>query len=104
VFNSALGTYTRQKYQSGAWGNEGPAKTLPTNITIVNLSPDDINTYYFRTDGSSVLDGDEDPTNDLYYADPVTLRIQLQNNRNDRYEVNLFSFTGLTEIREGWSS
>jgi prepilin-type N-terminal cleavage/methylation domain-containing protein len=111
VFDSALGTYTRQKYQSGSWANDGPAKTLPTNITIVNLSPGDtINTYYFRTDGSSVLDlvnnvtGLTEPTDDVFDAAPVTLRIQLQNVRRDRYEVNLFSSTGLTEIKEGWSS
>ena len=111
VFDSALGTFTRQKYQSGAWANDGPAKTLPTNVTIVNLSPGDtINTYYFRTDGSSVLDvintetGLTDPTDEVFDAAPVTLRIQLRNARNDRYEVNLFSSTGLTEIKEGWSS
>ena len=104
VFNSTLGTYTRQKYQSGAWANDGPAKTLPATITIGNLSPTDINTRYFRTDGSSVLDIGTDPTEDQFDAAPVTLRIQLQNTRRDRYEVNLFSLTGLTEIKEGWSS
>jgi len=110
VFNSALGTYTRQKYQSGSWADDGPAKTLPTNITIVNLSPTDINTRYFRTDGSSVLDvvnnvtGFIDPTDDVFDTSPATLRIQLRNARNDHYEVNLFSLTGLTEIKEGWSS
>jgi prepilin-type N-terminal cleavage/methylation domain-containing protein len=109
-FDSALGTYTRQKYQTGSWANEGPAKTLPTNITIVNLLPTNINTYYFRKDGSSVLDytdpgtGVSNPTDDQFDTVPVTLRIQLQNTRNDRYEVNLFSYTGLTEIKEGWSS
>jgi Tfp pilus assembly protein FimT len=103
VFNSALGTYTRQKYQSGSWANEGPAKTLPANVTINSLSPDDINTRYFRTDGSSALDLDEDPTDDQFDASPVTIRIQLQNTRNDHYEVNLFSLTGLTEIKEGWT-
>jgi len=104
VFNSTLGTYTRQKYQSGSWANDGPTKTLPTNVTIGQMSPADINTRYFRTDGSSVLDSDTDPTNDQFDAVPVTLRIQLQNTRRDRYEINLFSLTGLTEIREGWSS
>lgn len=110
VFDSTLGTYVRQKYQSGAWANDGPVKTLPAKITIGNLSPDDINTYYFRTDGTSVLDlvnnqtGLTDPTDEVFDAAPVTLRIQLRNTRNDRYEVNLFSATGLTEIKEGWSS
>jgi len=110
VFDSTLGTYTRQKYQSGSWANDGPARTLPTSVTIGNLSPTDINTRYFRTDGSSVLDlvnattGLTDPTDEVLDAAPVTLRIQLQNTRNDRYEVNLFSLTGLTETKEGWSS
>jgi Tfp pilus assembly protein FimT len=110
VFDSTLGTYTRQKYQSGSWANDGPVKTLPDTITIGNLSPTDINTRYFRTDGSSVLDllnnttGLIDPTDDVFDAAPVTLRIQLRNARNNRYEVNLFSLTGLTEIKEGWSS
>jgi type II secretory pathway pseudopilin PulG len=110
VFDSTAGTYTRQKYQSGAWANDGPAKTLPATITIGHLSPTDINTRYFRTDGSSVLDlvntatGLTDPTDEVFDAAPVTLRIQLQNTRNDHYEVNLFSSTGLTEIKEGWTS
>jgi type II secretory pathway pseudopilin PulG len=110
AFDSALGTYKRQKYQSGAWADDGAARTLPANITMVNLIPDDLNTYYFRTDGSMVLDYIDpdtevsDPTDDQSYEDPETLRIQLRNARNDRYEVNLFSSTGLTEIKEGWSS
>jgi prepilin-type N-terminal cleavage/methylation domain-containing protein len=110
VFDSTLGTYTRQKYLSGAWANDGPVKTLPAGITIGDLSPDDINTRFFRTDGSSVLDlvntttGLTDPTDEVFDAAPATLRIQLQNTRNGRYEVNLFSLTGLTEIKEGWSS
>ncbi len=110
VFNSTLGTYTRQKYQSGSWANDGPAKTLSPNVTIGQMSPADINTRYFRTDGSSALDlvdsatGLTDPTDDVFDTSPVTLRIQLQNTRRDRYEVNLFSLTGLTEIKEGWSS
>ena len=110
VFDSTLGTYTRQKYQSGSWANDGPARTLPTSVTIGNLSPTDINTRYFRTDGSSALDlvntttGLTDPTDEVFDAAAVTLRIQLRNTRNNRYEVNLFSLTGLTEIKEGWSS
>ena len=103
VFNSTLGTYTRQKYQSGSWANDGTARTLPTSVTMGSLSPTDINTRYFRTDGSSVLDMNTDPTDDQFDAVPVTLRIQLQNTRNDHYEVNLFSSTGLTEIKEGWT-
>ena len=110
VFNSSSGTYTRQKYQSGSWADDKPAKRLPTNITMVNLIPDDINMYYFKTDGSAVLDYIDpdtdlsDPTDDLSYDDPVTLRIQLQNAKGDHYEVNLFSSTGLTEVKEGWTS
>lgn len=106
VFDSTLGTYTRQKYQSGSWVNDGPTKTLPTSISIGNLLPTDINSRYFRADGSSVVDvgSDTDPTNDQFDASPVTLRVQLRNTRNDRYEVNLFSLTGLSEIKEGWSS
>jgi len=103
VFGSTLGTYTRQKYQSGAWANDGPVKSLPAGITIGDLSPDDINTRYFRTDGSSALDMDEDPTDDQFDASPVTIRIQLRNARNDQYEVNVFSLTGLTEVKEGWT-
>jgi prepilin-type N-terminal cleavage/methylation domain-containing protein len=103
VFDSGLGTFTRQKYQSGSWATDGAVKTLPATITIGALSPDDINTRYFRTDGSSALDMDEDPTNDQFDASPVTIRIQLQNAKNDHYEVNLFSLTGLTEIKEGWT-
>ena len=110
VFDSGAGTYTRQKFQSGAWANDGPVKTFPAGITIDDLSPDDINTRYFRTDGSSALDlvngttGLIDPTDEVFDAAAVTLRIQLRNTRNNRYEVNLFSLTGLTEIKEGWSS
>jgi prepilin-type N-terminal cleavage/methylation domain-containing protein len=102
VFNSTLGTYTRQKYQSGSWANDGPTKSLPATITIGSLSPTDINTRYFRTDGSSVLDIGTDPTDDQFESTPVTLRIKLQNTKNGHYEVNLFSSTGLTEIKEGW--
>ena len=110
VFDSTLGTYTRQKYQSGSWANDGPVKTLPAGITIGDLSPDDINTRYFRTDGSSALDlvnsttGLTEPTDDVFDAAPVTLRIQLRNTRNDHFEVNLFSLTGLTEVKEGWTT
>ena len=111
VFDSTLGTFKRQKYQPGAdWVDDGPSRTLPATVTIGHLSPTDINTRYFRTDGTSALDllntttGLLDPTDEVFDATAVTLRIQLRNTRNDRYEVNLFSLTGLSEIKEGWSS
>jgi prepilin-type N-terminal cleavage/methylation domain-containing protein len=103
VFDSTLGTYTRQKYQSGSWANDGPAKTLPTNITIAKMDPTDINTRYFRTDGSSVRDTNTDPIDDQFDDAPQTLRIQLQNTRGDHYQVNLYSLTGMTEAQEGWN-
>ena len=103
TFNADGGTYVRQKYQGGAWADEGTAKALPTNVTIGGLSPDTINTRYFKSDGTSVLDLDDDPTNDLYDSAPVTMKIQLQNAKEDHYQVNLYSLTGTTDIQEGWN-
>jgi len=103
TFDRYAGTYVRQKYQGGAWADEGTAKTLPTHVTIASFSPDTINTRYFKSDGTSVLDLDTDPTNDLYDSAPVTLKIQMQNAKGDHYQVNLYSLTGTTDIQEGWN-
>ena len=103
TFNQGNGTYVRQKYQGGVWADEGTAKTLPTNVTIGSLSPDDVNTRYFKSDGTSVLDLDTDPTNELYDAAPMAFKIQLQNSKGDHYQVNLYSLTGTTDIQEGWN-
>jgi prepilin-type N-terminal cleavage/methylation domain-containing protein len=102
-FNQSNGTYVRQRYQGGAWVDDGAAKTLPAKVSIGALSPSAINSRYFKPDGSNVLDSDGDPTNDLYDDTPVTLKIQLQNGRGDRYQVNLYSLTGMTEAQEGWN-
>ena len=103
TFDADAGTYVRQKYQGGAWADDGPAKTLPTHVTIGSLSPSDINTRYFKSDGTSVLDLDTDPTNELYDAAPMAFKIQLQNSKGDHYQVNLYSLTGTTDIQEGWN-
>jgi len=103
TFNQGNGTYVRQKYQGGAWADDGTAKTLPTHVTIGSLSPSDINTRYFKSDGTSVLDLDTDPTNELYDAAPMAFKIQLQNSKGDHYQVNLYSLTGTTDIQEGWN-
>ena len=102
-FNQTNGTYVRQKYQGGAWANDGTAKSLPTHVTIGSLYPSDINTRYFKPDGTSVLDLNTDPNDDLYDSAPVTLKIQLQNAKGDHYQVNLYSLTGTTDIQEGWN-
>ncbi len=104
VFDQAQGTFKRQIYQSGAWSDETAARSLPPGITIYSLSPTDINTRYFLTDGSSVLDLDADPTNDNFDSTAAIFRIQLQDSKGDHFQVNLYSLTGISEVQEGWSS
>jgi len=103
VFDQGNGTYRMQKFEAGSWVDDGGIKTLPANISIGQLIPSDINSRYFKPDGSNVLDSDGDPTNDIYDDTPVTLKIRLQNGRGDRYQVNLYSLTGMTEAQEGWN-
>jgi prepilin-type N-terminal cleavage/methylation domain-containing protein len=110
VFNTTGNSFKRQIYQSGSWSDEIAYRNLPTNITIGGLSPSpsgvsstDSSLRYFRPDGTLVLDLNSDPTDDQYDSAPVTVKIQLQSRRGDRYQVSFYSLSGMTEISEGWN-
>jgi prepilin-type N-terminal cleavage/methylation domain-containing protein len=110
VFNTSGNSFKRQVYQSGSWSDEIAYRSLPAKITIGGLSPSpsgvsstDSSFRYFRPDGSFVLDMNTDPTDDQYDSTPVTVKIQLRNGRGDRYQVSLYSLSGMTEISEGWN-
>lgn len=105
VFSQTNKTYKLQKYQSASWSDQ-TQRSLPTGVSISaygGLVESVVNTRYFKSDGSTVLDLDTDPTNDEYDSSPVTLKIQLSNAKGDHYQVTLYSLTGLTEVQEGWN-
>ncbi len=103
-----------------SWVLDGQAKTLPYNITISNLVNANEGTasqsgptegYYYRPDGTVISDMDETvngvtspatPENGYENFDAVVLKIQLESAKGDKYQVTVYSATGLTEIKEGW--
>jgi prepilin-type N-terminal cleavage/methylation domain-containing protein len=95
------GTYKRQKYQGGAWADDGSTKSLPSNVTISSTTNTN---HYFKMDGTLTLDYPVDniPQTGNEPDTSFQVVIQLQNGRLEKYQVTLNSLTGTTQVQEGW--
>jgi len=95
------GTYKRQKYQGGAWADDGSAKSLPS---CVSISATTNTNNYFKMDGTLMLDypTDQIPETGNEPDTAFQTTIRLVNGKGQQYQVTLNSLTGTTQVQEGW--